>query len=73
MKRRIVVFIACVFVLVALFSLTGCQQCVKAHDVPYTYYTSHCMSYHSNGTCAVSVPLLNHGYQSHCDEWEDTK
>ncbi len=72
MKTYVKLIITCIFVIIAL-SLTSCQQCVHSHDVPYTYYTSHCMSYHSNGACAVSVPLLNHGYESHCDEWQESK
>lgn len=73
MKRKAIVTIVCAFVvLVALLSLTGCQDCIRSHDVPYTYYTSHCMTYNSNGACLVSVPLKNTGYESHCDEWKIT-
>lgn len=70
MKTYIRIVIACIFIIVAL-NLTSCQQCIKAHDVPYAYYTSHCVQYDSNGNCLMNVPLLNHGYESHCDEWEN--
>jgi hypothetical protein len=69
MKRFLAPLIVTVALSLSLFSLTGCQQCLRTHDVPYTYYTNHCVSHHNDGSCAVSVPLLNHGYESHCDEW----
>lgn len=72
MKKYVKLFIVCLFVIVAL-SLTSCAQCVHSHDVPYTYYTSHCMTYDSNGHCLVNMPLKNTGYESHCDEWQETK
>lgn len=71
MRKHIKLIIACFFIIVVL-SLTSCQECVHAHDVPYTYYTQHCLSYNSNGHCVVNVPLKHTGYESHCDEWKSS-
>lgn len=70
MRSFLTALIVLVCLIVAL-SLSGCAQCIKSHDVPYTQYVDHCMQYDGSGNCIVNMPLPHTGYETHCDEWSD--
>jgi hypothetical protein len=46
------------------------ENCLRSHEVPYTYTTSHCVVYSKKGICRVSVPIQQVGYETICDEWK---
>lgn len=71
--KKYLIFPVVLLAIFVVLSFSGCAHCVKSHEVPYTRYRSHCVSYRTNGTCSFSMPVQESGYDTVCDEWKEDK